>query len=410
MSETGIQTLKEYQLFCDGRLTDPYPFYHQLRNDDPVHWSDRLNSWVLTRYADVREASRDQRFSSSRSSVNMGALSESDRIRLRPLGDHVSNWLGFTDPPKHTRMRNMISKTFTPELAKNMRLRTQQIVDELIEEAKGHGRMDLVRDFAYPLPSRVICEILGVPEGNQAQFKTWADDIVAFIGGTGSSAARAADRAEAARKELTCFFRDLTLERRRVPRLDVLTALADMEGEEEGLTEQELLGLSVFLFVAGFETTLSLISNGILSLLQNRSELKRLKSGLSTLMGTAIEEFLRYESPISIDTRLVNEDLEFQGCRILEGQPVMLVRAAANRDPHQFRNPDLLDVGRQNNKHLAFGWGIHFCLGAPLARIEAEIAIRTLLERLPDIHLENDEVVWQENHSLRILDALPVTF
>ena len=409
MATSDIQTLEEYDLFCDGRLADPYPFFRRLRNEDPVHRSERLDSWLLTRYDDVLAASRDRRFSSDRVSVNMSALSEADRTRYRDLGEHVSNWLGFTDPPKHTRMRNLISGVFTPQLAENMRGRTQEIVDELIDEVEGSGRMDLVGDLAYPLPATVICEILGVPAGARRQFKTWADDIAAFVGGTGPYAARAAERAEESRKELTGMFRELTLQRRREPREDLITALAAKEGEEEGLTEQELLGLCVFLFVAGFETTVSLISNGILSLLQNRGELERLRSDPS-LMETAVEEFLRYESPIQLDTRLIVEDVEFRGRSLRKGQAVMMVRGAANRDPAQFPDPDRFDVGRQNNRHLAFGWGIHFCLGAPLARVEANIAVKTLLERLPDMRLESGEVDWWENMSLRSLRSLPVAF
>ena len=409
MSTNDIQTLEEYELFCDGRLADPYPLFHRLRSEDPVHWSERLNSWVLTRYDDVRAASRDQRFASDRASVNMSALSEPDRTRLRPLGEHVSNWLGFTDPPKHTRMRNLISKTFTSKLAEDMRARIQQIVDALIDDVEGQGQMDLVNDFAYPLPATLICEILGVPAGAQRQFKTWTDDISAFIGGTGPYAARVADRAEESRKELTGMFRELTLQRRREPREDLISALAAKEGEEEGLTEQELLGLCVFLFVAGHETTVSLISNGMASLLQNRGELERLRSDPS-LMETAVEEFLRYESPIQIDTRLIAEDVELRGRSLRKGQAVMMVRAAANRDPAQFPDPDRFDVGRQDNRHLAFGWGIHFCLGAPLARVEAQIAMKTLLERLPDMRLESDEVDWWENMALRCPQSLPVVF
>ena len=409
MATNDIQTLEEYDLFCDGRLADPYPFFRRLRREDPVHHSERLDSWLLTRYDDVLAASRDRRFSSDRVSVNMSALSEPDRTRFRSLGEHVSNWLGFTDPPKHTRMRGLISGVFTPALAENMRDRTQEIVDELIDDVERSGRMDLVGDLAYPLPATVICEILGVPAGDQRQFKVWADDIAAFVGATGPYAARAAERAEESRKELTGMFRELTLQRRREPREDLITALAAKEGEEEGLTEQELLGLCVFLFVAGFETTVSLISNGMLLLLQNRAELERLRSDPS-LMETAIEEFLRYESPIQVDTRLISEDVELRGRSLRKGQAVMMVRGAANRDPAQFPDPDRFDVGRQNNRHVAFGWGIHFCLGAPLARVEARIAVKTLLERLPNMRLENDQMDWWENMTLRSLRSMPVVF
>ena len=410
MSTNDIQSLEEYGLFCDGRLADPYPLFHRLRSEDPVHWSDRLNGWVLTRYDDVRAASRDPRFANDRASVNMSGLAEPERTRLAPLGEHVSNWLGFTDPPKHTRMRNLVSKSFTSELAEDMGPRIQHIVDSLIDDAERQGRMDLVNDLAYPLPTTVICEILGVPMENRAQFKGWIDDITKFIGGLGASyLEKTADKAEESRKELTHLFRELTLQRRREPRQDLITALAAVEGDEDGLSEQELLGLCVFLFAAGHETTVSLIANGMLSLLQNRGELERLRRDPS-LMETAVEEFLRYESPIQVDTRLIAEDVELRGRCLRKGQPVIMVRAAANRDPAQFPDPDRFDVGRQNNKHLAFGWGIHFCLGAPLARIESRIAVKTLLERLPEIRLESEDVNWWENMALRLPQSLPVAF
>jgi cytochrome P450 len=409
MSTTDLQTLEAYERFCNGRLADPYPLFHRLRREDPVHWNERLNSWMLTRYDDVLAASRDPRMASDRASVNMSALPEPQRTKFSTLGEHVSNWLGFTDPPKHTRMRKLVMKDFTPKLAEDMRERIQQIVDTLLDKVERKGQMDLVNDFAYPLPATVICEILGIPGENQEQFRRWTEDITMFVGGVGPSLVRVADQAEKSRQELTRLFRELTLQRRREPRQDLLSALAAVEGKDEGLTEQELMGLLVFLFVAGHETTVGLIANGMLLLLQNRSELERLKRDPS-LMETAIEEFLRYESPIQIDTRLPNDDIEMRGRHIHKGQAVMIVRAAANRDPAQFPDPDRLDVGRQNNKHLAFGWGIHFCLGAPLACIEAQTAVKTILDRLPEIRLRSEDVVWWENMVLRCPQSLPVVF
>ena len=408
MSTTEVQSLGEYDLFCEGLLSDPYPLFHTLRREAPVHWSDRLNGWVLTRYDDVFSANRDLRFASDRASVNMSGLAEPERTRLAPLGEHVSNWLGFTDPPKHTRMRDLVSGTFTFRHAEGLRNRIQQIVDSLLSEVEARGEMDLVDDFAHPLPATVICEILGVPMENRAQFRSWIEDITEFIGGLGASyLKRTADKAEESRKELTHLFRELTLQRRREPREDLITALAAVEGEEGGLSEQELLGLCVFLFAAGHETTVSLIANAMVSLFQNPGELERLRSDPS-LMKTAVEEFLRYEPPIQIDTRLMVEDVELRGRTIRKGDAVMLVRAAANRDPEQFPDPDRLDIGRQNNTHLTFGQGIHTCLGAPLARIEGQVALTTLLERFPDIRLQSEEVDWWENMTLRSPRTLPL--
>ena len=407
VSADDIQTLEDYDLFCERRLADPHPLSRRLRSEDPVHWSERLNSWILTRYDDVREAHRDLRLASDRISVTMSALPEAERKRFSLLGEHASNWLGFTDPPKHTRMRNLVSGTFNAQLAENMRNRIQQIVDMLLDKVEGQGQMDLVNDFAYPLPATVVCELLGVPIENQEQLRTWVEDLVQFIGAIGPTAMQAAEKADESRKELTRFFRELTLQRRREPRQDLISALVAVEGDEEGLTEQELLGLCAFLFTAGHETTVSLIANGMLALMRNRSELERLRDDPS-LMETAVEEFLRYESPIPMNTRLAAEDIELRGRRIRKGQAVALLYTGANRDPEQFPDPDRLDVGRQPNKHLAFGWGIHFCLGAPLARVETQIAIKTLLSRLPEVRLQSEDIAWFM--PLRRPKSLPVVF
>lgn len=406
MTKTAIHDLVDYGRYCDGRLEDPYPLYHRLRAEDPVHWSDRLESWMLTRYDDVLSANRDRRLASDRVSVNMGALTEPDRVKYKALGDHVSNWLGFTDPPKHTRMRKMIGQTFNQDLAETMGDRIREIVDGLLEKIEAKGEMDLVDDFAYPLPATLICDILGIPGGYRRQFRDSIENLTAFVGAVGPALARVADKAERSRRELTAFFRDLASERRREPQQDLISALAAVEGKEGGLTEDELLGLIVF--DAGHDTTASFIANGVLSLVRNPTEMEKLRRD-PTLMETAIEEFLRYESPIQFDTRLATADLEIGGKRIREGQTVILVRGAANRDPEQFPDPDRLDVGRRDNKHLAFGWGAHFCLGAPLARVEGQIAFSGLLNRFPNLYLKNEQVEWLENMSMRCPKSLPIS-
>lgn len=408
MTKTAIHDLVDYGRYCDGRLEDPYPLYHRLRAEDPVHWSDRLESWMLTRYDDVLSANRDRRLASDRVSVNMGALTEPDRVKYKALGDHVSNWLGFTDPPKHTRMRKMIGQTFNQDLAETMGDRIREIVDGLLEKIEAKGEMDLVDDFAYPLPATLICDILGIPGGYRRQFRDSIENLTAFVGAVGPALARVADKAERSRRELTAFFRDLASERRREPQQDLISALAAVEGKEGGLTEDELLGLIVFVFDAGHDTTASFIANGVLSLVRNPTEMEKLRRD-PTLMETAIEEFLRYESPIQFDTRLATADLEIGGKRIREGQTVILVRGAANRDPEQFPDPDRLDVGRRDNKHLAFGWGAHFCLGAPLARVEGQIAFSGLLNWFPNLYLKNEQVEWLENMSMRCPKSLPIS-
>jgi cytochrome P450 len=404
----AIQSLPEYQLYCDNKLGEIYPLFHRLRQEEPVHWCEPLNGWMITRYDDVLAGLRDPRLASDRISLSMNAMPEPLRTEMAPLGVHVSNWLGFTDPPKHTRMRKLIMRVFTPRLADNMEGRIEAIVNALIDRILARGEFDLIADFAFPLPATVICEILGIPLDHQDRFRRWAEDMLLFAGAIGPAIAKVAGPAHESYVEMTSYFRELTRQRRREPRADLLSALAAVEDEEGGLTEVELIGLIVFLFIAGHETTVNLLGNGVLALLSHPAELNRLKDQ-PQLIEPAVEEFLRFESPIQIATRLPIEDLEIRGRQIKAGQTVILMLGAANRDPERFPEPDRFDVGRPDNKHVAFGWGSHFCLGAPLARVEARIAVRLLLERLPGLQIEGEAPLWREDNNLRSLRSLRLT-
>ena len=399
MSPAGFEATDAYCAFNRGRLPpDPYPLYRAMREGEPVHWCDGLRAWVLTRYDDVLAANRDARFSSGRSSVNMGALPPAERERYRDLGEHVGNWLGFTDPPKNTRMRNLVAGTVTSDLAERLRQRIARIVAELLEALPEGEDADLLRSFAYPLPATVICEILGIPEGLRSQFRRWVEDIAAFVGGAGPYLLGLAERADRSRRELSELFRELVRSRRARRRDDLLTTLADAQARGH-LSETELLGLCVFLFAAGHETTVGLIASGIVTLLGHPDQLRRLRAE-AALMPSAVEELVRYEPPIQQDTRLLTEDVTVRGRRLERGQTAILGRAAANRDPLQFDGPEQLDLARAENRHLGFGWGIHFCLGAPLARVEASIALMALFDAFPRMELITP-VEWWDNLSLR---------
>lgn len=403
-----VENSEEYELYCDGRLADPYPLLERLRDKDPIHWSERLSSWLITRYDDVFACLNDPRLASNRASAYMRALPEPQRTELRPLGEHISNWLGFTDPPKHTRMRKLVSKVFTPKLAEDMRDRIQAIVQALIDRVQSRGQMDIIKDFAFPLPATVICEILGIDSDKQDHFKCCLDDINAFVGGFGPSLITTANQAYKSQKEVAGFLRELSLQRRNQPLSDMISALAAVEDMDGGLTEQELLGLCVFLFSAGEETTVSLIGNGMLLLMQNPDVLERLKKN-PELSKSAIEEFLRYESPIQILPRLAVEDVQIRDRWIRKEQAVILVLSSANRDPSVFPDSNRLEIDRSNNRHLAFGWNRHFCLGAPLARIEAQIAITSLIQQFPGIRIQDKKALrWRENLTIRCLECLPV--
>lgn len=398
---------ERYRAFCTGSLPDPYPVLHYLRETDPVHWSEPLNAWVLTRYDDVFAAHLDKRLVSGRIELNMVALPSEQRSNYEALARHVSNWLGFTDPPKHTRMRKLVLKAFTPRVVQAMRERIRAIVDELIDSFESGSAVDVVNKFAFPLPATVICEMLGIPSSARDRFRCAAEDMTAFVGGVGELLVEAAKRANKSFRQMDAFFKELIAERRAAPASDLLSALVHVKDEGQALTDDEIVGMSVFLFVAGHETTASLMGNGLLTLAQYPDQYELLRSQRE-LVPAAVEEFLRYESPIQLNTRLAADDLEVRDKHIRAGQGVILMLGAANRDPAQFPHPDQINFARDDNHHLAFGHGIHFCLGAPLARVEAEVAFNAFLDRFHSIRLASDKLSWRQDMTLRCLTTLPL--
>ncbi len=383
-------------------VADPYPTYHRLRADDPVHRSP-LGFWVLTRYEDVVAALRDPRFAKEAIAAYVAA-----RFGIAPTGIGLS--MLDRDPPDHTRLRGLVSKAFTPRVVEGLRPHVQEIVDGLLDAAEGRGAMDLIEDFAYPLPVRVICEMLGVPVEDRERFKDWslaiARGLDALLLPPDSDVGH---RSAVAREALVQYFRDLLAERRAAPRPDLLSGLIAAEEAGDTLSEQELLATCILLLIAGHETTVNLIGNGTLALLRHPAELRRLRENPG-LIGTAVEELLRYDGPVQRTARIPSEDVTIGGRTIAKGEMVMPFIGAADRDPAQFPDPDRLDIGRTENRHIAFGWGIHFCLGAPLARLEGQIAINTLLRRLPRLALATDRPEFRQSLTLRGLGALTVTF
>ena len=398
---------EDYRLFCRGCLDDPYPVLHHLREEEPVHWSEPLQAWLLTRYDDVLAAHSDRRLASGRIALNMAALPSEFRAKHEALGQHVSNWLGFTDPPKHTRMRKLVMKAFTPRVVQSLRSLIQQIVDDLLDRVDAEEVIDFVDALAFPLPAAVICEMLGIPAAERDRFRQCSEDMTAFVGGVGELLIEAANRAHASYLQMEDYFRGLIDVRRQQDGDDLFTALANVRDQGQMLNDSELMGMAVFLFVAGHETTASLLGNGMLALAQHPECYELLQEDRS-LISSAIEEFLRYESPIQLNTRLAIENLEIRGRQIQAGQGVIMMLGAANHDPEEFPDPDRLDITRKDNRHLAFGHGIHFCLGAPLARLEAEVAFNTILDRFSSVHLTNDTRCWRRDMTLRCLTELPI--
>ncbi len=408
-SMNPVTDSREYELFCRGQLRDPYPFFHRLRAEDPVHWCAPLNSWLLTTYANVSIGLRDARLSSKRAEFFVSQAPVRLQAKLEPLGRHLSKWLVLTDAPDHTRLRALVSKAFTTATIQAMQGRVQEIVDGLLDEIQGKGETDLIRDFAYRLPATVISEILGLPNERHDDFRQWSEDIGAFSQGSSLNFAQTAEQAQKSLLEMTNYFRGIMDERRRQPREDLISAMIKAKEEGDTLTEDELLSMCSLLFVAGHDTTRNLIGNGILALLQNPDQLARLKDDPS-LITSAVEEFLRFDTSVQRQTRVAKEEFELGGKSIRKGQAVLAMLGAANRDPQQFPDPDRLDISRQPNRHVAFGTGIHFCLGAPLARLEAPIAFNTILARLPKMRLATSVVEWRESIGVRGLKTLPVIF
>jgi cytochrome P450 len=384
-------------------VADPYPMYHRLRAEDPVHHSP-LGFWVLTRYPDVLAMLRDPRLTKEPIAAFVAAR----------FGVAVPPGLGLSmldrDPPDHTRLRGLVSKAFTPRALERLRPEIQQIVDGLLDEARDRGSMDLIEEFAYPLPVRVICEMLGVPVKDHERFKGWGLDIARGLDAIMLPPdSPVGQRSVSGRRALAEYFRELIAERRAAPRDDMLSALIAAEEAGDKLSEEELLATCILLLVAGHETTVNLIGNGTLALLRHPAELQKLRDNPG-LIGSAVEELLRFDGPVQRTARIPSEDITIGGQTIGKGEMVMPFLGAADRDPTQFPDPDRLDITRSDNRHIAFGMGIHFCLGAPLARMEGQIAINTLLARLPRLTLATDQPRFRQSLTLRGLEALPVSF
>jgi cytochrome P450 len=382
---------------------NPYPFYRRLREEDPVHASP-LGVWILTRYDDAVMALRDPRFGREGMADRLEA-----QLGMAPDPSRTRDML-FRDPPDHTRLRALVSRAFTPRVVEAMRPHIQEIVDSLLDRVESAHAMEVIEDLAYPLPVTVICEMLGVPTSDRDVFKQWSADIARSLDAAILPAgSEVIPRGRDARAALGEYFRSLIAMRRKNPQADLLSGLIAAEEEGNKLSEGELLATCMLLLIAGHETTVNLIGNGILALLRHPDQLALVRDD-PALVPTAVEELLRYDGPVQRTGRMTMADVEIGGVQIPKGSVVVAVIGAANRDPAHFSDPERLDVTRRDNRHIAFGFGIHFCLGAPLARIEGQVAIGTLLRRWRGLKLVSDTPEWRESSVLRGLKTLPVTF
>jgi len=398
-------TLSLFQLLDPNVLADPYPLYRKLREQDPVHWDPFLHAWVVTRYADVVTVLH--KFSADRTpapeqlgAIGLGALEPIAKIMVRQML--------FMDAPAHTRMRGLCSKAFTSSRVERLRTHIQGIADRLLDRVQAQGRMDVIADFASPLPAIVTAELLGVPTADHEQLKAWSADFAEMLGNFQHNPDRAA-RVLASVNDMTAYFRAAMREPARRPRDGLLRSLMTAEVDGMRLIEEEVIANVIVTMVGGQETTTNLIGNGLLTLLRNPEQLGELGAD-PAILETAVEELLRFESPSQHTARLAPDDVVLGGKPIRKRDAVMAVMAAGNRDPERFPDPDRLDLRRADNRHLAFGWAAHFCFGAPLARMEGQIAFATLLRRLPGLKLDQRSPVWRENLGLRGLKFLHVSF
>ena len=406
--------LSLFRLLDPAVLADPYPLYAQLRESAPVHWDPYLHAWVVTRYADVVQVF--QHFLAGRTPTPE-KLTELGLGQLTPIARVMVRQMLFLDPPTHGRVRGIAAVAFTARRVQHLRARIQQVVDDLIDAVAASGRMDVMADIANPMPSMVTAELLGVPLEDHEQLKDWSQTFAEMLGNFQHNPGRSA-RVLAAVEEMTAYFRSAVRKQASSPTEGLVHALATATVDGDRLDEEEVIANIIVTMVGGLETTTNLIGNGILTLLRQPAALEQLRSQ-PELVPSAVEELLRYESPSQHTARLAPADVMLGGQLIKERQAVIAVMGAANRDPARFPDPDRLDLARPDNRHLAFAWAAHFCFGAPLARLEGQIAFETLLRRLPDLQLAAGDaggtpgtagVQWRPNLGLRGVVALPVTF
>ncbi len=391
MSETRTMT---FDWVSQDFLRDPYAHYKALRESNPIHFNEARGVWMLTRYDDMVGVLRDDdRFSAERGPPG--------------IGDDVPKSMLSSDPPDHTRLRTLVNKAFTPRTIRQLTERIQELVDGFLDDVAGKGRMEAINDFAYPLPITVIAEMLGVPADDRDFFRDASQKIAVALGPIEDM--QVALKALEGRNQLVAYFNELIPKRKADPNDDLLTALLEAEEAGDALSHGELIAMLLLLLVAGHETTVNLIGNGLLALLRHPDQFERLRTE-EGIERHAIEELLRYDSPVQMTGRIAKVDVEIAGQKITAGQNVSTIVASANRDPDAFPDPDTLDLTREPCNHLSFSAGIHFCLGAQLARLEGQIALSTAVRRFSEMKLATEDLQWRPAPILRGLEALPVTF
>jgi len=396
-------------LFSDEILQDPYPTYARLHEEGPLHYVDVGSKWAvwsIFSHAECSSIAKDPRLSAKRARQMLLPLPLSRQSEFSELARMLSLWLIFMDPPEHTRLRKLLNKGFSAAAVEGLRPQAEAIVDQMLKPLQRGSDVELMSEFANPMPVRIISELLGVPQALHGTFVN-ASRAIAVFRGNPNRTVEEARAAQDALIELTEFFRKTVAERRRNKGTDLISLLIDIEEEGEVLTEEELYAQCIALLFAGHETTRNLIGNGMYTLLKNPQRTAELREK-PEMIRSAVEELLRFESPVQFTARVLKEDIEVCGQHIPKGWTVLCMLGAANRDPKQFKEPDQLNLGRLNNQHLAFSAGLHFCIGAQLARLEGQIAILNLVQRFPEMKLAGPRPEWASTFGFRGLKGLPV--
>ena len=407
MSNTAAE---KKSIFSDEILQDPYPTYARLHEEGPLHYLDaggQWGVWSIFSHGECSSIAKDTRLSAKRAKQMLLPLPISRQAEFSELARMLGLWLIFMDPPEHTRLRKLLNKGFSAPAVEGLRPQVEAIVDQMLKPLQRGSEVELMREFANPMPVRIILEMLGIPQELRDTFVEWSRAIAVFRGNPN----RTVDEARAAQDalvDLTEFFRKTVAERRRNKGSDLISLLIDIEEEGEVLTEEELYAQCIALLFAGHETTRNLIGNGMYTLLRNPQQTAELREK-PELIRSAVEELLRFESPVQFTARVLKEDIEVCGQQIRKGWTVLCMLGAANRDPKQFKDPNQLDLKRLNNQHLAFSAGLHFCIGAQLARLEGQVALLNLVQRFPEMKLTGPRPEWASTFGFRGLKSLSVT-
>ena len=391
------------QFLVGDYFVDPYPTYRKLHEESPIFWSDIARAWIVTPFDEVEKGlDGDDVFNQSERMTKASSHLSADQLATLPhILTNLSNWIVFKDPPAHTRLRRLISKSFTPRSIAAFEPKIEQIVSDLLDKAMESEVFNLVDEFSFQLPAIVICELLGIPLEKQWDLKRWSDGVAGFTASARITTEQAA-HAEMVAREAEEYLMELFVELRRNPNDGLLSKILNAPKDEsgDGLTDKEIVGLTIQLFFAGFETTEGLIGNMVLAMINNPAQEALLRTNFE-LIPAAVEETLRFDSSIQKQSRVASVDLEILGEQIHKGDYVHFMIGAANRDPRKFSNPDSFDITRKDAANVSFGHGIHFCIGAPLARLEAKIALRQLLERLPSFVLHEPKPTFPELLAVR---------